>query len=366
MSLNGFYEKQMDNDLETFRNVSNFDFSFNIPDITKLKQDRKLRNNSCIKKIEEHAILPDEKTEKLSLQDHAAIKIQKVFRGYIGRKLYNQTLYNAVLNDEESFYKYRDLQVKEGEILIANYKMKHELEDTDDLDRNRFRLMNNNAIVLQRFWRKKHKYKYKQKDHICCPCHEDYPDLYEYYEQTEVICFCCDEHRLTGYVEDEYFSIPTYVNDSGKMTDWFKTALKNGSNLDNNDNFISDLENGIKLASFEDRLLASNNYNMNVIPSHESNSDELEPFKESTRILKSLEIHEESENKIEKSFSNGTNTNNLHEMNLAELHGLVQILEYDISVKNLELVQELMTRDELHTCHEALLMEADDLTNGLK
>ena len=390
--------------------ATNFDLNFNIPDLRKLKIERHARNYSLLNNINKSLCenYPASYAEQLSLQDVAAIKIQKVFRGYLGRKYYLNILYEAVLTSEESLYKQQELQVRDGELIIENYKMERELEDRSDIDRNKSRLLNTNAITIQRLWREKRNSKHK--DHICCPCHETYPDLYEYYNHTEVICFCCDDHRINGYNEgmlsfpnDEYiYDSFENISDEGNegsilpsITDWsriesvlfFENGNNNDDNMDNsNEDDILKLnssnETDLQLTfvdSYEGKLT---NPNVEIYDCDESvdflsaietvtdthsirSPDALEPVEESTRILKSLEIHEDFENKVKMS-ANSESKHDLENMSIERIKELVQKLESDISCKNMELLEELMMRDELHTCHQALLMEADDLTKGMK
>lgn len=92
--------------------------------------------------------------------------------------------------------------------------------------------------------------------------------------------------------------------------------------------------------------------------------DSLEPVEESRRVLTSLKIHEEHEKKrreVEEQRKKEDARSMIHLKNIEELRMMKAMLEEKIVDINLELVQELMTRDELHSKHEALLMDADDL-----
>ena len=101
------------------------------------------------------------------------------------------------------------------------------------------------------------------------------------------------------------------------------------------------------------------------------NSDTSEPVEESSRILASLQIHEEHEVKKRRESERQRQKehekiNAIHARNIKELKEIKMILEEEIEKINMELVQELMVRDELHSRHQALLMEADDLTKTSK
>ena len=93
----------------------------------------------------------------------------------------------------------------------------------------------------------------------------------------------------------------------------------------------------------------------------------LEPVEASTRVLESLKIHEEHERRKyieakEKEQKEHDAMSEVHRKNVDELKAMKDTLEARIAQINLELVQELMARDELHSHHEALLMDADDLS----
>ena len=361
-------------------NDSDVDLTFQVPDIRQLKRDRKKRDLNLFKNID--AKSPSNFNLTPNDRERAAIMIQKLFRGYMGRKEYIDRLYNDVLLEEEKLHEQQEMQVQEGELLIENYKIERDLDDDDQICKNKSRLLNSNAVLIQRAWRDHNKS--NNKDHICCTCNDDYPDLFEYYNQTKTICFCCEEHRLNPEKDQFSENTGTSVNLLPYPTsDWLNIDM---THLNEEDSVRN--RNQLELRNFESKLTFVESYESDIYKpqveiynptdtdafvdinieqvtdsAKNRSPDALEPFIESTRVLKSLEIHEEhDEKKREESVtSTEVDMEALTKSCTSELKEIIEKLNSEIALKNVELVAELMIRDELHSNHESLLMDADDL-----
>ena len=298
------------------------DLSFQLPNLQELQQARHNRNQALFHSLSSTLY---ENPKKLTTLEKAAISIQKVFRGYLGRKYYLDVLYDSVFAGEEALKERQEMQVGEGEILIENYRMERDLEEFNDISRNKSRLLNTNAVKIQRAWREKEKKKGVVKDHMCCTCNEDYPDLYEYYSETKMICFCCDEHKINKEfsftVSDEYVFDPVVCEESlpYPTTDWLNIDSVLTKQTRSYSNTSADIE------EMKSRLSVNQDVQLTFVESYESDKanldveiyntyddidssefiganiekvtdtnknrspDQLEPVEESTRVFKVFE-----------------------------------------------------------------------------
>lgn len=384
------------------------DTDLQIPDFNKLKQDRQQRNATILKEFE----INEHESSISVIENNAAMKIQRLFRGFLGRKKYVDVLYESVLVGEENLLKKQQQQVQDGEILIENYRIERELEETDSVSRNRTRLFNANAAIIQRAWRE-HKNVFP-KDHICCACEDDYPDLYDYYSRTETICFCCEKHRdmtnkqrmsldlskeeldfnedttlstaVSSQASVEWSSISSVLN-SGHHTKRVSNSIgmpdirnkietnqdvnlmsindceSDDVNNNNINNDYDDIEIGISPSIKDLDMDIANTY---ITHYHlNKNSKTQGPLEESTQALESLTIHKEHQELQENiDVLKQTEEVRFNAKSINELKKMVQNLQNDIAEKNLELLKELMVRDDLYTTHEALLMDADNLSRN--
>ncbi|XP_065661019.1 uncharacterized protein LOC136084621 [Hydra vulgaris] len=180
--------------------------AFDIPNFSELAKERVQRNNLFLNGIRSEL--------EISSKDLAAIKIQKVYRGYVGRKKYFGILYESIQKSEILSKQYQEQLAIESEALIDSYRIERELEDNDVVERNKLRFLNANASVIQRVWRKK-KRGLAKKEHICCFCNDEYyPSLYEYYSKTRKICFCCEKHKICHNEIDFSSKLTTMIDDS--------------------------------------------------------------------------------------------------------------------------------------------------------
>lgn len=92
----------------------------------------------------------------------------------------------------------------------------------------------------------------------------------------------------------------------------------------------------------------------------------LEPAEEASRLLASLRLHEELEEKRiqeiqEKKQQQYNYRTQLQQKSVEELRVLKETLEFQVAEVNMGLLQELSLRDDLHSQHQALLVNADDI-----
>ena len=346
------------------------DIVFDIPDFTKLRQDRQKRVSDVIQKLD--------KNELHSQQYEAAVTIQRVFRGYLDRKMYFDKLFDNVLKGEEALKTQQLNQVLDGEVLIENYKMEQELNDETDINRNRLRFLTCAATTIQRAWRN---YASKKQFHICCSCLAECPDLFKYYNESRKICFCCDYHKENPEAFEEWSNYPNLssnheINTVNLLESRDVSCTLISTELDFDIDKNNNLSVKEKTSHGRSTYMASYDY-----PSYNI-SDEIEnimeqsdffghtrnhhsetPIEESTRVLKLLQIHNEYEDRkrVKKSKNACFDRKDLASKSKRELKLIVSSLEQDISIENNRLLQELSLRDDLNLEHEALLMDVGDL-----
>ena len=311
---------------------------YTLPDLQKLKTERQKRNADFLLSIKlcDNSVNETDRDNILEL-NVAAITIQKIVRGFLGRRRYLDVLYEAVLASENDLHQQEQRQKLEGEILVESYRIEREIEDNENVTRNRTRFQHDSATKIQRAWRE-HYHDSSSKNtnkehHVCCSCVDNFPDLYDYYTGNDAICFCCDQHRLLS--NSERLELLLYDD----------TIVQEG--LDN------DIES-----------FGSEQFNENCVDIF-NNNDKMKT--ESNSVLKSIEILRENKSGKGKSEKTKLDLNlpitKVHSMSLPELRLCVKQLENAVAEKNLELLKELMIRDELFSKSEALKFEADDLSH---
>jgi IQ calmodulin-binding motif. len=196
-----------------------------LPDLEQLKINRYKRNENVLLSLKQGPSQIGDYVAGDIERNVSALKIQKIFRGYLGRKRYLNILNDIVLESENELMRQQKLQTLEGEILIENYRLEVELEETDDLSRNKSRYHHANAAIIQRAWRESRRNNLCEKEHICCDCNDEFPDLFEYYSETKTLCFCCDFHRdLTNKERLDLFAKENFIAQANNVI--------SGENLD--------------------------------------------------------------------------------------------------------------------------------------
>lgn len=94
-----------------------------------------------------------------------------------------------------------------------------------------------------------------------------------------------------------------------------------------------------------------------------------ETVEESTRVLASLKLHEEHEERVqnellEQKKKESEFIDDIHQKNVDELRTMKEYLQVHIARINVELLEQLEMRDYLYSHHEALLMDADDIAKA--
>ncbi|XP_050395068.1 uncharacterized protein LOC126812891 isoform X1 [Patella vulgata] len=123
-------------------------------DLDLLRQERQERVKSAMKEANPRImkqILPKEKP--LNAYDDAAVCIQKHYRGYRGRKQYEEKLYKLFTEEENKIAEKMKQQVKEGELLVDSHKLEVLLDDDTTARKNRDRQYLSKVIILQRAWK---------------------------------------------------------------------------------------------------------------------------------------------------------------------------------------------------------------------
>jgi IQ calmodulin-binding motif len=91
--------------------------------------------------------------EKEDIKTTSAIKIQKVFKGYLARKLYQEILYAHYLEEEEKTYNQEKLRMEEGLIMLENIRLEEKIKEKQFLLRQKELERNWAATVVQRRYR---------------------------------------------------------------------------------------------------------------------------------------------------------------------------------------------------------------------
>jgi len=115
-------------------------------------------------------------------------------------------------------------------------------------------------------------------------------------------------------------------------------------------------------------FVTSDMYEMNIeyVTDSSTRRGSLEPAEISSRMLASLQLHEENEEREqrEKDEKQQQQHHYMRNKTIEELLMLKEELEVRVNEVNIELVQQLSLRDELNSNHQALLMEADDVAKS--
>ena len=104
------------------------------------------------------ALATDEDATKCTEEEQAAIRVQSLYRGFKGRKVYLEKLFQKFQLEEENRMYIQKYQVEEGELLIREQNARLQLQDAKLIVRNRRATTEYNARLIQkcyRKWRKK-------------------------------------------------------------------------------------------------------------------------------------------------------------------------------------------------------------------
>jgi len=98
-------------------------------------------------------------------------------------------------------------------------------------------------------------------------------------------------------------------------------------------------------------------------------SSSSEPTEDSSRVLTSLKLHQDYEDKLNgetdaKEEPETKFIDEVHQKNVDELRTMKEFLELHIAKINYELLEQLEIRDYLHTKNETLQMDADDIAKS--
>ena len=115
-------------------------------------------------------------------------------------------------------------------------------------------------------------------------------------------------------------------------------------------------------------FVTSDMYEMNIeyVTDSAPRRGSLEPAEISSRMLASLQLHEENEERErkDKDEKQQQELQYMRNKTVEELLILKEELETRVAEVNIELVEQLSLRDELNSHHQALLMEADDVSKS--
>ena len=96
----------------------------------------------------------DKNNKKYTKEEIAAIKIQSITRGVIGRKMYLSELFKQFEREEQNRLYLTKYQVEEGELLIRENNAKKNLHDAKLINRNRRAVTEYNVRLIQKCCRK--------------------------------------------------------------------------------------------------------------------------------------------------------------------------------------------------------------------
>ena len=91
--------------------------------------------------------------QKDDIKTLSAIKIQKVYKGYLARKLYQEMLYNNYLEEEEKNFNKEKLRMEEGLIMLENFRLEEKIKEKQFLLKQKDIEKNWAATVIQRRYR---------------------------------------------------------------------------------------------------------------------------------------------------------------------------------------------------------------------
>ena len=91
--------------------------------------------------------------QKDDVKSASAVKIQKVYKGYLARKQYQEMLYNHYIEEEERERKKEKLRMEEGLLMLENINLEEKIKEKQFLLKQRELEKNWAATVIQRRFR---------------------------------------------------------------------------------------------------------------------------------------------------------------------------------------------------------------------
>ncbi|XP_052783724.1 uncharacterized protein LOC128219773 [Mya arenaria] len=141
-------------DTETDTDLQELDFG-------EIRQQRFDRNKHFLETVDPGAaakVFPRTEAEIaedsfLNHEEYAAIHIQRHWRGFKGRQIYVNKLFEKYEKDEEQQHRRVVQQMEEGDLLVENHQLEVLLEDGVTVRRNAKRRLIFHVIQIQRAWR---------------------------------------------------------------------------------------------------------------------------------------------------------------------------------------------------------------------
>ena len=100
------------------------------------------------------ALAKDHVVTKCTEEDQAATRVQSLYRGFKGRKVYLEKLFQKFQLEEENRMYIQKYQVEEGELLIREQNARLQLQDAKLIVKNRRATTEYNARLIQKYYRK--------------------------------------------------------------------------------------------------------------------------------------------------------------------------------------------------------------------
>ena len=100
------------------------------------------------------ALAKDHAVTKCTEEDQAATRVQSLYRGFKGRKVYLEKLFQKFQLEEENRMYIQKYQVEEGELLIREQNARLQLQDAKLIVKNRRATTEYNARLIQKYYRK--------------------------------------------------------------------------------------------------------------------------------------------------------------------------------------------------------------------
>lgn len=127
------------------------------PDYDAVRKERFQRNQNVMKRFNAHIANATVYSNELvthSIEENAAIFIQKHVRGFLAQRKYIEMLVEQ-FEKEEKLRREKTLeQVEEAKLLIENHQLEVQFEDYNVIRRNKAQRLAYYVIIIQRAWRK--------------------------------------------------------------------------------------------------------------------------------------------------------------------------------------------------------------------